>query len=599
MAICTFIVCRNIFRILDQMKILHMIREIWPYFWSKQEGTRSLIVFSILAAGCASILTVVSPLILRTIVDSFAYLPKQEFGNIVLLTLAYGMSWTLGQVMVHIRAILVRKSSQMSLKGLILKLLKHLNRLPISYHYNRKTGDIISLIQRVEHSFPSFIQGVFWQIFPLLFEIALAIIFIIKICGWSFGLGLFMILSAYLASLVLSVEKAALLQKKNTIKHSEVSSYIVDSMLNFETIRMFNTIALEEKKLEKILNEEAQTEYQTILKMETFGIYQALILGIGLSILTTMSAFKIHNGLLTVGDFILIVTYLLQFSLPISFFGYVAREIRISLTNIEDFIQLLKTPIEVDTPRLYYYPSTDGCDVFFRNVGFSYHKDRTILQDISFSLSRGRKLGIVGYSGEGKSTITKLLLKFFKTGKGEILINGDNINELSVEALRHNIGIVPQDIVLFNDTLHYNLVYGTKDVSLNTLEEAIRLVRLDKLIRALPDGFNTIVGERGVKLSGGEKQRIALVRALLKKPNLYIFDEATSSLDFETEKSILADIMKISKGVTSIMISHRLSAVVNVDEIIMIADGKIIERGNHTSLLSLNGAYAALWKQQL
>lgn len=579
------------------MKIVHLMKEIWPFLWSKEEGNRAFIVFSFITTGIASLLTVATPLILKGIVDTLLSPSNTNFNIAIILSIAYGMTWTLGQVMVHVRAILVRKSCLLSVKGLIYKLLKHLNRLPLRYHYERKSGDIISIIQRVEHGFSSFAQGVFWQIIPLVFEVTLAIICIIKVCGLSFGIGVFLILAAYLASLVISVEKAAFYQKQNNIKHSEASSHIVELLLNFEVIRMFHTQAYEEKKLNHILNEKAQSEYLTVRKMESFGIIQALILGTGLSVLATMAAIKIQNGLLTPGDFVLIITYLLQFSLPVSYFGYVAREIRISLTSIEDFINILNMPEEVETPHINTFPNFGG-EIQFKNVTFGYQKDRIILKDISFSLEKGKKLGIVGYSGEGKSTVAKLLLRFFNADKGDIFINGHNINDVAIETIRQNIGVVPQDIILFNDTLRNNLVYGQTDVSQEELDATIKLVRLDKLIESLPDGLNTIVGERGIKLSGGERQRIALVRILLKNPKIYIFDEATSSLDYDTEKSILLDIAKISNGITSIVISHRLAAVVDADEIIMIANGKIIERGDHASLLSCGGFYAALWKKQ-
>ncbi|HET9843910.1 MAG TPA: ABC transporter ATP-binding protein [Gammaproteobacteria bacterium] len=579
-------------------KIILFIKNIWPFLWSKEEGKRTLILCSFIATGIASLLTVASPLLLKRIVDALLSPTQGYSSNAIFLTITYGLTWSLTQVLLHIRTVWVRKSCMLSVKNLIYTLIKHLNRLPLSYHYDRKTGDVVSIIQRAEHGFSSFVQGVFWQIIPLTFEITLAIICILKICGLAFGVGVFFILTAYLASLVVSVDKAALYQKQHTIQHAKASSHIVELLLNFEVVRMFHSQDREENKLNNILNQKMQSEYLTIRKMETFGIIQTLILGTGLSILSIMAVFRIQQGLLTPGDFILIVSYLLQFSLPVSYFGYVAREVRISLTNIKDFINILSIPTETEVHQIDTFPPSKEQVIQFKNVTFGYQKDRIILEDISFSLAKGKKLGIVGYSGEGKSTIAKLLLRFFKVSKGDILINGYNINDIAIKSIRTKVGIVPQDIILFNDTLKNNLTYGHNNVSEQELVNAIKLVRLDRLMNKLPDGLNTLVGERGIKLSGGEKQRIALVRTLLKNPELYIFDEATSSLDYATEKSILLDIKRISIGMTSIFISHRLSAVVDADEIIMIANGKIIERGNHNFLLSQNGSYAALWNTQ-
>ncbi|MEQ8194373.1 MAG: ABC transporter ATP-binding protein/permease, partial [Rhodospirillales bacterium] len=379
---------------------------------------------------------------------------------------------------------------------------------------------------------------------------------------------------------------------------SEANSQAVDSLLNYETVKYFGNEAHEHRRYDESLKvyERASVKSKTTLSLLNIG--QGVIISVGLTVVMIMAGYGVRNGAMTVGDFVLVNAYLIQLYIPLSFLGMVYREIKQSLIDIESMFRLLDEKREVTDKPDAKALEVRGGEVAFDNVSFSYDPRRPVLKNVSFQVPPGKKVAIVGPSGSGKSTISRILFRFYDVNGGAVRIDGQDIREITQSSLRAAIGIVPQDTVLFNDTIYYNIAYGKPDVTPARDEEAARMARIHDFIMTLPDGYQSVVGERGLKLSGGEKQRVAIARTILKSPSILLFDEATSALDTHTEREIQASLDQVSADHTTLVIAHRLSTVVSADEIIVLREGEIVERGRHADLLARNGEYAAMWKRQ-
>lgn len=409
---------------------------------------------------------------------------------------------------------------------------------------------------------------------------------------------LLIILVCYTVFSIIGTSWSAQVQRINNEKHFNAQSRIVDSLLNFETVKYFSNQAYEKQETDKLLQEVEDASTKKHVVTESVHLGQGIVIGIGLIVLTWLSGNSVIQGTMNVGDFVLINGYLLQFVQPLSWFGYILRKMRKGLTDLENIFNMLHLQPEVSNAPSAIDLKITKAEVTFDHVSFGYDPSRTILRDVSFHVPAGKHLGIVGPSGAGKSTIARLLFRFYDVNKGAILINNHDIRTVSQKSLQKVIGIVPQDTVLFNNTLYYNIAYGRPGATSEEINEAAHLAHLDGFIKLLPDGLQTIVGERGLKLSGGEKQRVAIARVLLKKPLIYLFDEATSALDSKTEREIQKNLEEISAGSTTIIIAHRLSTVIHADNIIVLDHGSIVEHGTHQQLLAHNGVYARLWKKQ-
>jgi ATP-binding cassette subfamily B protein len=462
----------------------------------------------------------------------------------------------------------------------------------------RKTGGLSRSIERGTKGIESVLRYSLFNIIPTSIEVVLVIAILWFVYGVLFAATILITMLAYtIYTLLISQWRISFARQMNQ-SDNVASSRAIDSLLNFETVKYFCNEDYEAQKFDEALIKYEELATKTTNSLSILNIGQDIIISLGLVVLMACSSIAIDQGKMSAGDLIMINTYLFQLSIPLSMLGFAYREIKGALISMEDMFQLLNIPSEVsDAPNATILKISNSA-IAFKNVSFSYNKERLILHNINFTIQGGKTLAIVGASGAGKSTISRLLFRFYDVIDGRITIDGQDIRYITQQSLRKAIGIVPQDTVLFNDTVYYNIAYGNSGASYDEVITAAKNAHIHEFISHLPEGYNTMVGERGLKLSGGEKQRIAIARTVLKNPAIYIFDEATSSLDTKTEKLIQESLKEISSHHTTLIIAHRLSTIINADEIIVINNGCIVERGNHKALLKQKGYYAELWHKQ-
>lgn len=580
-----------------RFKNISIIRDIFPFLWTREEKIRSLLLISFCLIFISIVLDLSIPLILKEVVSTLSSPDKNMTYQLSLLLVAYGIIWALSQTIQQVRQIMMVRPLERGIRLFCSKLFDHLHSLPMKFHLDRKTGAITNALERAQNGFPDVFWGLFLFIIPTIIELFLAAIILSYYYGVIYGFILLFIATIFIIFTFYATEWASHFQTLSNEQQSKANANIVDSLLNFASVKYFNNKEHEVLKCDNYLKEREKLLVKTTSSMEFVRIGQSLIIGAGLVLLTYTAGKQVLSSGYNVSDFVLINGYVLQFAAPLSHMGFIARDIRRGLNQLTSIMEIYKIKPTI-SPHAKRPSKCLGQleSIEFKSVSFGYEPSRFVLKDVSFNLQAGKMIGIVGATGSGKSTISNLLFKFFDINSGKILINNEDIQNLESESLYNLLGIVPQDIALFNTSIYENILFARPSAHKKEVEEAIHLAHLESVLKKLPHHYDTVVGERGLKLSGGEKQRIAIARVLLKRPALYIFDEATSSLDLTTEENIMNDIAPIIKNATSLIIAHRLSTVVNADEILVLNNGVVQERGTHTFLLKQKGLYASLWK---
>ena len=584
-----------------QGKYIKTFKLLLPYLWPEKRGDlKTRVSFAVVALIFAKIASVTTPLVLGGAVNSLTQLSSgiNLFMLVpVALITGYGVTRVIAFTFVQIRDALFSKVSQHSIRQISLNMFRHLHNLSLQFHLNRQTGALAKYIDRGTKGIDFLLRYVLFNVVPTFFEIFLVSGILFYLYGpWYAVITLTTIgLYSYLTFQI--TEWRNEFRKRMNQADNEVSTKMIDSLLNFETVKYFNNEKFEFDRLDESLEDYESAANQSRHSLSLLNVAQTFIIMLGITIMLVMSAYGIKDGDIDVGGFVVINAYMLQLYQPLNWLGSVYREIRQALTDMENMFSLLEVST-VSKDNLEDIPQDNNAEIRFDKVSFDYDVRRTIIKDISFTVPNGKKVAIVGPTGAGKSTISRLLFKFYDPKAGGIYINNRNINNISQESLRQIIGVVPQDTVLFNDTIYYNIAYGNTEASKEKVISAAQNADIHNFILALPDGYETIVGERGLKLSGGEKQRVAIARTILKNPKIFFFDEATSALDSSTEKKIQKNLENISKDKTTLIIAHRLSTAANADNIIVLDKGTIIEQGTHESLLLQKGKYFEMWEKQ-
>ncbi|HJL41147.1 MAG TPA: ABC transporter ATP-binding protein/permease [Myxococcales bacterium LLY-WYZ-16_1] len=575
------------------------LRDLGPYLWPKGEpALRLRVVVALAAIFAGKVLNVWVPIFYKRAVDALetdSGLPALPLA----LILAYGAARVGALLFNQVRDAVFETVGQRATRRAALNVFRHLHALSMRFHLRRQTGGLARAVERGTSAISSLLDVALFNVLPTLFELALVLVVLLQRFRPAFAGITLVTVVVYVAFTIWTTEWRLKFRRRMNEADSDASTKAIDSLLNYETVKSFGNEGFEATRYEEALGryERAAVQSQTSLSVLNAG--QAAIIGTGVTLLMYLAARGIVDGRLTVGDFVLVNTYLIQLAQPLNLFGWVYRSIKQHLVNMEQMFALLdERPDVQEDPRARALPPGPRT-VSFEDVFFSYDPDRPILRGVSFDVPAGNRVALVGPSGAGKSTIARLLFRFYDVDAGAIRIDGIDVRELTVDSLRRSIGLVPQDTVLFNDTLAYNLAYARPEAGEAELRRAARQAQLHDFIARLPEGYETVVGERGLKLSGGEKQRVAIARVFLKEPSILVLDEATSALDSATEQQIQAQMRAVSEGRTTLIIAHRLSTIVDADEIVVLDRGRVVERGHHNELLGRNGLYADMWRKQL
>ena len=537
------------------------------------------------------------PLVLKEIIDS---LDKTQavLAVPVAMVVAYGVLRLLSTLFGELRDAVFAKVTQRAIRRVALQVFEHLHSLSLRFHLDRQTGGVSRDIERGTRGIGFLLNFMLFNILPTLLEIGLvAAILFTKYNVW-FAVITFATLVIYIAFTLFITEWRMVVRRSMNDLDSKANSRAIDSLLNYETVKYFGNERYEARRYDENMQRWEVAAVRNTTSLALLNAGQSFIIAIGITALMLLAADGVVKGTLTIGDLVLINVFMIQLYMPLHFLGFVYREIRHALADMEKMFGLLHEHREIaDAPDAQVL-QTGRAEVGFEHVGFSYAPDRQILHDVSFVIPAGHTVAVVGASGAGKSTLSRLLFRFYDVQDGRILIDGKDTRTLTQSSLRAAIGIVPQDTVLFNDTIYYNIAYGRPDATREEIVAAAQAAHIHEFIESLPQGYDSMVGERGLKLSGGEKQRVAIARAILKDPSILIFDEATSALDSKSEKAIQAELRAISQNRTTLIIAHRLSTVVDADQILVMDQGRIIERGTHRELLALDRIYAQMWNLQ-
>lgn len=572
-----------------------VLKLVYPYLLE----FRWRISIAILCLILAKVASVYLPFVLKDIVDTLDHSVENKLMLVPFaLVAAYGLVRLSVVLFGEIRDTLFGRVTERAIRRIGLKVFNHLHSLELAFHLDRQTGGISRDIDRGNAGISFLMRFMVFNIVPTLLEITMVIGVLLFKYHWGFALITFVSITCYISYTVFATEwRTRFIREANTADSSS-NTRAIDSLLNYETVKYFNNEAYEAKHYDYQLAVWEKAKIKNRLSLFALNGGQAVIVAIAMTSMLALAAYQTIQGEMTLGDFVLINAFMMQLFMPLNFLGFVYREIKGSLANIEGMFSLLdKSPSIVDKPDAPELKVTQA-NITFENVEFGYHDDRHVLKDVNLSIKAGQKVAVVGESGSGKSTLVKLLFRFYDVSSGRITVDGQPIDDVQQLSLRQYIGIVPQDTVLFNDTIFENVRYGKPTASDEDVRKAIKMAYLAELINKLPEGENTMVGERGLKLSGGEKQRVAIARTILKNPEIWVFDEATSALDSHAEKEILSAIRTVAKNKTSLVIAHRLSTITDADVIIVMADGKIIEQGSHQSLIAQQGRYQAMWQLQ-
>ena len=585
----------------EQSILKKTINLLAPFLWPKNKLSLKIrVILAILCLVLSKATNLITPPILGRAVDSLTELSQGlNMYTLVPLSLivAYGLARVATKLFGELRNAVFSKVSQHAIRQLTLNTFKHLHSLSLQFHLNRKTGALSKFIDRGTKGIDFLMNYVLFNVIPTLIEIVFVAGILLTLYGLKYAVVTVVTISIYVVLTFMITQWRLKFRRRMNESDNMVSSKLVDSLLNYETVKYFNNEEHEFNRLNDSLKEYEVAAVENEFSLSYLNIAQTLIIMTGITLMLGMSVFDIKEGIISIGGFVVINAYMFQLYQPLNFFGTVYRSIRQSLTDMENLFSLWgEKPYENNQETTL--KDTENASIRFDNVSFDYDVRRTIIKDISFEVPNGKKVAIVGPTGAGKSTISRLLFRFYNPKSGSIYVNDQNIKDISQQSLRKIIGVVPQDTVLFNETIYYNILYGDPQASEKEIYAAARSADIHDFILELPDGYNTLVGERGLKLSGGEKQRVAIARAILKKPSIFFFDEATSALDSTTEKEIQKNLELISKNKTTLVIAHRLSTAADAHNIIVLDQGRITEQGNHQELLGLKGKYAEMWSKQ-
>jgi ATP-binding cassette, subfamily B, heavy metal transporter len=576
-----------------------VLRVVGRYLWPEGEtALRCRVVVAMVLLIVAKVTNVYVPVLYKHAVDALGEPATQAVAVPVVLILAYGVARILAQAFGELRDAIFAPVSQRAIRNIALQVFHHLHALSLRFHLERQTGGLSRVIERGTNGMEFLIRFTTFNILPTLFEICLVGVVLWSLYDWRFSAVTLAAVGGYVAfSVILSEWRIKFVRRMNDAD-TEANAKAIDSLLNYETVKYFGNEAHEGRRFDVGRRRYEQAAIRSSRTLSLLNVGQGAIISGGLVVVMVMAGYGVRAGTMTIGDFVAVNAFLIQLYMPLNMLGFAYREIRQALVNMESMFGLLDVRTEIaDKPGAAPLKVAGG-EIVFDHVDFHYEKARPILHDVSFRVAPGDTVAIVGSSGAGKSTVSRILFRFYDVAAGSVRIDGQDIRDVSQASLRAAIGVVPQDTVLFNDTIYYNICYGRPDATREEVEQAARLARIHDFIMALPQGYESTVGERGLKLSGGEKQRVAIARTILKNPSILLFDEATSALDTRTEQEIQRSLEEVSRGRTTVVIAHRLSTIINADEIVVLDRGRVAERGRHGELLARNGLYADMWRRQ-
>ena len=579
------------------------VRKVGPYLWPEGEtGVKVRVVTALVLLLIAKLIAVGTPLLYKAAVDALA--PSGAGAGWLVglgavgLTVAYGGARLLNVVFQQLRDAVFAVVGQRALRALALETFTHIHRLSLRYHLTRRTGGLSRIIERGVKGVDFLLRFLLFSVGPLVLELLLIAIIFVVLFDARYLAAIVVTIALYIWFTFKVTEWRVKIRRERNKQDTDANQKAIDSLLNFETVKYFNAEGREARRYDSAMQKYESAALKTAYSLSFLNAGQSAIITTGLVIVMVLAAIGVEQGHLTVGDFVMVNAYMIQITMPLNFLGTVYREIRQSLVDMGEMFGLLGQPAEVVEAPDAHPLALRGGAVRLEDVRFAYDPARPILKGVSLDIPAGSKVALVGASGSGKSTIGRLLFRFYDVTGGRLLIDGQDVRQVTIDSLHRAIGVVPQDTVLFNDSILYNIAYGKDDATRAEIEDAARAARIHDFILSLPEGYETQVGERGLKLSGGEKQRVGIARTLLKNPAILLLDEATSALDTQTERDIQDSLRAMGRGRTVITIAHRLSTVVDADRIVVLEAGEIIESGTHDALLAKGGQYAAMWARQ-
>jgi ATP-binding cassette subfamily B protein len=580
-----------------------VIRQVVPYLWPKNDrSARVRVVVALAILVVAKLMSVTAPFFYKSAVDALGAQTQTAAGGMIVgavgLTVAYGLARLMTNGFQQLRDVVFAPVGQAALRKLALQTFQHIHALSLRYHLTRKTGGLSRIIERGVKGVAFLLNVILFGIGPLFLELAMVLVILWFAFGFSYLGVVALTIAAYILFTLKVTEWRVKIRKEMNDQDTDANQKAVDSLLNFETVKYFNADKREVRRYDSAMEAYERAALKTEYSLAFLNFGQSLLISSGLIAVMIMAALAVERGEMTVGGFVMVATYMMQITMPLNFLGSMYRNIRQAMVDMEEMFTLLEQPAEVTDTTNASKLAVSGGAISFETVAFAYDPERPILKDMSLSVPAGKKVAIVGPSGAGKSTIGRLLFRFYDVTGGALSIDGQDVRDVTQESLHAAIGVVPQDTVLFNDTVGYNIGYGKDNATQAEIIEAAKKAQIHDFIMGMPKGYDTQVGERGLKLSGGEKQRVGIARTLLKNPPILLLDEATSALDTQTEREILGALKAAGEGRTVITIAHRLSTIADADEIIVLENGGVSERGTHADLLARSGRYSAMWAVQ-
>ena len=572
------------------------LRGMLPFLWE----FRGRALFALSCLVLAKVANVGIPVVLKDIIEHFESASPEQLALAmpVALLVAYGLLKLAASMFNELRDVVFAKVRYRAMRRLSTRVLSHLHQLSLRFHLERRSGAVSRDLERGTRSVSQILNYMAFSILPIAVEFSLVAVIMLREYDWIFAAAMFGSIVVYMAFTFAITEWRMDFRHRMNRLDSQGNSLAFDSLINFETVKYFGNEKLELGRYDDTLQDWEHWAVKSQSSMSLLNFGQGAIIALGVTLVMVLAAHSVSQGEMGIGDLVLVNAFLLQLFIPLGFLGIVYRQIKYSLADMDLIFKLLDTQPEVTDPEDAKDLHINGGEIEFKHVNFGYQPDRQILHDLSLRVPAGQKIAVVGHSGAGKSTLSRLIYRFYDVQSGSVTIDGQDVRDVTQESLRAAIGIVPQDTVLFNDSIYYNIAYGRPEASRAEVEQAARMAHIFDFVEQLPDGWDTVVGERGLKLSGGEKQRVAIARAILKRPRILIFDEATSSLDSKTEQAIQLTLAEVAAEHTTLVIAHRLSTVVDADRILVMDQGRIVEQGTHGELYAARGAYHEMWELQ-